>query len=112
MDGGPTGICTPIAAVRRRHPAVGRWAPKRFCWCSPGELNSALHGFSVTCDRYTRTAEWLDAEAGVEPAAPTFRASSPYRYRALGNRGPHRRPPHHPPPAHTTPPPRLPPHPL
>ena len=76
-------------------------------WCSPGELNSALHGFNVTCDRYTRTADvvgWpamselkrarsarlasrMDAEAGVEPAAPTFRASSPYRYRVLGNGG-------------------------
>ena len=29
----------------------------------------------------------MDAEAGVEPAAPTFRASSPYRYRVLGNGG-------------------------
>ena len=29
-------------------------------WRSPGELNSALHGFNVTCDRYTRTAEVVD----------------------------------------------------
>ena len=28
----------------------------RFLWCRPGELNSALHVFSVTCDRYTRVA--------------------------------------------------------
>jgi hypothetical protein len=42
--------------------------PEDFAWCSPGELNSALHGFSVTCNRYTRTAD-LVASEGLEPSS-------------------------------------------
>jgi hypothetical protein len=45
--------------------------PRTVRWRSPGELNSALHGFSVTCDRYTRTA----AVVASEGLGPSFRGS-------------------------------------
>ena len=43
------------ASARVRGTAVRCTVPK----CSPGESNSDLHVFSVTCDRYTRAADRL-----------------------------------------------------
>ena len=52
-------------------------------WCRLGELNSALHVFSVTCDRYTKAA-WISRQDSNLNSSVQSAVSYPVRRRENG----------------------------